>query len=24
MPRFKLTAQERFGDDMLTTYRKAD
>ena len=24
MPRFKLMAQERFGDDMLTTYRKAD
>jgi diaminohydroxyphosphoribosylaminopyrimidine deaminase/5-amino-6-(5-phosphoribosylamino)uracil reductase len=23
MPRFKLMAQERFGDDMLTTYRKA-
>lgn len=24
MPRFRLMAQERFGDDMLTTYRKAD
>jgi diaminohydroxyphosphoribosylaminopyrimidine deaminase / 5-amino-6-(5-phosphoribosylamino)uracil reductase len=23
MPRFTLVAQERFGDDLLTTYRKA-